>query len=63
MVEFILKVMGVSIALAFVIKYGGPFLAIPATPISALVGVLTPTVVMLLLLAWRWQQQKQRLQP
>jgi chromate transport protein ChrA len=46
------KLVGASVAIALVIKYVGPDLAIPATATNAWVGVLLPTVVMMVLLAW-----------
>jgi hypothetical protein len=46
------KLAGASVAIALVIKYVGPDLAIPATAANAWVGVLLPTVVMMVVLGW-----------
>lgn len=52
---FIVKVTAISAGVAILIKFGGPRLAIPATPAIALTIVLLPTIVMAIALGWRGQ--------
>jgi len=56
MIGVILKVFLVSIGLAIAIKYGAPFLSVPVTATAALVGVLSPPLILGLILGWRWQR-------
>ncbi|MGC8712105.1 MAG: hypothetical protein ACP5RH_06905 [Leptodesmis sp.] len=58
MTNSILKIFILSIALSYVIKYGGRFLPVSGTMVAALVGVLTLPVLMAIALGWRWQQNK-----
>ena len=51
--KFIFEVVAVSLLIAVLIKAIAPPLAIPATDLSALAIVLTPTLVMGSLLLWR----------
>ncbi|WP_225938169.1 hypothetical protein [Leptothermofonsia sichuanensis] len=60
MIGFVLKVIVLSAGLAIAIKYGGPLLQIPTSTTTALVGVWFPVLLMLAILGWRWQQQKDR---
>ncbi|MFB2980389.1 hypothetical protein [Microseira sp. BLCC-F43] len=57
---FILKVLVISAALSVLIKYGGPNLAVGATPINALMLVFLPTLILALALWWRSQKQPQQ---
>jgi membrane protein YdbS with pleckstrin-like domain len=58
---FILKLLIISAAISVAIKYGAPWLNIPATSAVALVFVLTPSFVLGGILLWRgWQFQKQK---
>ncbi|HEY9878575.1 MAG TPA: hypothetical protein V6D29_08980 [Leptolyngbyaceae cyanobacterium] len=47
---FILKVLGVSTALAFIIKLAAPSLNVPPSTAVALTAVLAPTVIMAVVL-------------
>jgi membrane protein implicated in regulation of membrane protease activity len=55
---FVLKVFLLSAGISVLIKYALPYLTIPATATNALIIVLLPTVIMAILLLWRWQQQQ-----
>jgi hypothetical protein len=58
---FILKLLIISAAISVAIKYGAPWLNIPATSTVALVFVLTPSFMLGGLLIWRgWQQQQKQ---
>lgn len=58
---FVVKLLVLSAVLAVAIKYLVPFLQIPATSQIALILVLTPTVLLAAILAWRqWQFDKQQ---
>jgi|JI91814BRNA_FD_contig_101_660094_length_3904_multi_7_in_0_out_0_3 hypothetical protein len=52
-IGFILKVLILSIGLSLGIKYGGPFLFIPSTNLSAVIGVFTLPLIVTSLLFWR----------
>lgn len=52
-VSFLSKVLVASLLISVAIKYGGPYLGVPATPIVALVGVLTPALLVAIALGWR----------
>ncbi|WP_206754778.1 hypothetical protein [Dolichospermum sp. FACHB-1091] len=54
---FFLKLLLFSASLSLVIKYADP-LWIPATATSALIMVLSPTMVMATVLLWRVPRQK-----
>ncbi len=56
---FILKVVILSAILSFFIKYGGKFIPLTSNTLDALFLVLSPTLILSLILGWRWQQQKQ----
>lgn len=51
--KFIVEVIAASLLIAVLIKAIGPSLPIPATDLSAIAIVLTPTLVMGSLLLWR----------
>lgn len=55
---FILKILIISLAVSIAIKYGGPTLSIPATNVSAVIGVFFPTIVIAIALLWRARLQK-----
>lgn len=57
MAEFILKVLALSIFLSVLIKWLGPFVPVAATNTTALIVVLTPSILLAGLLSWRWQKQ------
>jgi hypothetical protein len=57
--SFLAKVLVASLVLSVAIKYGGPMLGIPATPVAALIGVLSPTVIVAIALGWRLLQDYQ----
>ena len=57
-IGFLLKLLLSSALLSVLIKYAAPFLWIPATVTSALIMVLSPTMVMATVLLWRVQKQK-----
>ena len=56
---FVLKVVVFSAILSFLIKYGGTLIPIASTTFDALIIVLLPTLILSLILGWRWQQQRQ----
>lgn len=56
MVNFILKILLLSAVISVGIKYGGPYLGLAGTTTTALVAVLSPTILMAILLSWRWQK-------
>jgi hypothetical protein len=59
--QFILKLLMISAMSSVAIKYGAPWLNIPATPEVALALVLSPSLVLGSLLLWRgWQFEKQQ---
>lgn len=55
---FVLKVFIISTVLSALIKYGGPYLSIPAKSELALIIVLLPTILLAIALWWRYQQQQ-----
>ena len=55
---FVLKVLFLSAILSFLIKYGGKFMPIASTTLDTLILVLSPTLILSLILGWRWQQQE-----
>lgn len=52
-VWLMLKVVGLSAVLSYLIKYVVPYLGIPATSAVALFIILLPCLIMLGLLGWR----------
>ena len=54
---FMLKVLLLSAILSFAIKYGGKFIPLTDGTFDALILVLSPTIILSLILGWRWQQQ------
>jgi hypothetical protein len=58
MIGLILKVLVVSILVSFAIQYGGPLLPITPTTATVLIAVLSPTILMVVALGWRWQRGK-----
>lgn len=56
---FILKVLVVSTGLAAAIKYLGPTVAIPTTPLIVLTIVLMPTAIVAVALLWRISKTQQ----
>lgn len=57
-IGFIVKVVLLSTALSFLIKYGGIFLSIAPKPIYALTAIFLPFLVVAVALGWRFQQSK-----
>ena len=53
MKEFIFKIVLLSLILSLLIKYAGPFLSVPATSVSVILGITLPTLAMAIILAWR----------
>ncbi|NEO29249.1 MAG: hypothetical protein F6K36_02090 [Symploca sp. SIO3C6] len=51
--NFILKVFIISVGISVLIRYGAPSLPIAATTVNALIGVLTPTLIVAIGLWWR----------
>lgn len=51
--QFVLKIFVISAVLSILIKYGGPFLSIPATGTNALIAVLLPSFLLGGVLLWR----------
>ncbi len=59
--QFILKLLIISAVISAAIKYGAPWLNIPATSGVVLTLVLTPSLVLGGILLWRgWQFQNQQ---
>ena len=58
-VGFILKVVILSAILSFVIKDEGKLIPLTPTNLNAIIVVLLPTLILSLILGWRWQQQEQ----
>ncbi len=58
-IRFLLKLLLFSGLLSVLIKYGSPFVWIPATETNVLIMVLLPTVIMATVLLWRVPRQKQ----
>ncbi len=50
---FVAKVVLLSVAIAALIKYAAPVLAIPATSVNAFIGVITPLLLLAAALAWQ----------
>ena len=50
---FLLKVLILSVGLSLLIKYGGPTLSIPGTPVIVLTFVFVPTLTVAIALWWR----------
>lgn len=55
---FILKIFILSYVLSAMIKYGAPYLKIPAESNIVLIIVLLPTILLAIALWWRYQQQQ-----
>jgi len=55
---FILKIFILSSVLSGMIKYGAPYLKIPAESNIVLIIVLLPTILLAIALWWRYQQQQ-----
>jgi hypothetical protein len=49
------KLLVVSTGISVAVKYGGGYLPIAATNLTALILVLSPTILLALALGWRWQ--------
>ncbi|MDX2230022.1 MAG: hypothetical protein NW220_10310 [Leptolyngbyaceae cyanobacterium bins.349] len=56
MTRFILKVLIASTLIAIAIKYGGAYLPVQGTTLTALIAVLSPSILMAILLGLRWQR-------
>lgn len=56
--RFILKIFIFSAILSAIIKYVCPYFNVPAESQIALIMVLLPTVVLAIVLWWRYQQQQ-----
>lgn len=56
-IGFLLKVLVLSAVISVLIKYGGPVLNINGTSLVALILVLLPTVVLAIVLWWRFNQR------
>lgn len=50
---FILKVLLLSVAISFFIKYLAPSFSIPETSVNALTIVLLPNLIMAIILLWQ----------
>jgi hypothetical protein len=58
MVGLLIKVLIASTLTAIAIRYGGPLLPISGTTTTALIGVLSPTILMAAVLGWRWSNRR-----
>ena len=52
----IVKILLLSIALSLLVKYGGRYLFLEATATTALTIVLLPSIIIGLILGWRYKQ-------
>jgi hypothetical protein len=52
----IIKILLLSIALSLLIKYGGRYLSLEATTTTALTVVLLPSMIIGLILGWRYSK-------
>jgi hypothetical protein len=57
-IGFVVKVVLLSTALSFLIKYGGIFLPIAPKPIYALAAISLPFLLLAIALGWRFQKQQ-----
>jgi hypothetical protein len=53
---FVFKILLFSLGLSLLVKYGGGYLKLQPTTITALTIILTPSVVIGLILGWRYYQ-------
>ncbi|MEM7590121.1 MAG: hypothetical protein AAF383_01125 [Cyanobacteria bacterium P01_A01_bin.83] len=53
-ISFVLKILLLSTGLSFLVKYGGQYLALSPTTNTALLIVLMPSIVIGLILGWRY---------
>jgi len=53
---FIFKILLLSTGLSLLVKYGGGYLELQPTTITALIIVLMPSLVLGLILGWRYYQ-------
>lgn len=53
---FVVKILLLSAVLSLLIKYGGQYLVLKATTTTALTIVLTPSIVIGLVLGWRYSK-------
>jgi hypothetical protein len=53
---FIFKILLLSTGLSLLVKYGGGYLKLQPTTITALIIVLMPSLVLGLILGWRYYQ-------
>ena len=54
--SFIVKILLLSTVLSWLIKYGGRYLVLEASTTTALTIVLLPSVIIGLILGWRYSQ-------
>ena len=54
--NLIVKILLLSTALSWLIKYGGRYLALEATTATALTIVLMPSIIIGLILGWRYSK-------
>ena len=55
-ISFVLKILLLSTILSLLVKYGGQYLPISPTTTNALIIVLTPSLAVGSILAWRYAQ-------
>jgi hypothetical protein len=55
----IVKLLIYSLAISIFIKYAGPALSISDNATSAIIAILSPTVILAIALWWRFSNQKQ----
>lgn len=58
--RFVIKVMGISTAIALAIKYGGPLLNLAPSVATSLSLVLIPPLIMAGLLGWQLRSTRLR---
>jgi hypothetical protein len=51
----LVKILGLSTLIAFMIKYGSPQIPLAPSLINVMIGVFLPTFVVGGILLWRWQ--------
>lgn len=59
MVSFLSKIVIASTLLSLAIKFGGPYLPIPATSLAAGLMIMSVPLAMTAFLSWRWLRREQ----
>lgn len=51
----LVKILGLSTLIAFIIKYGSPLISLTPSFVNVMVGVFLPTLILAVVLCLRWQ--------